>query len=369
MPPTAMKQLSCRSFLISLFIFSSCLAVRSGEAKTLSFHYQTQPGHHTVFLASNLNQWNTLQTPLLQVAPGEYHLELEAPWLPALEYKFVVDGQWLTDPLNPKQSPDGVGGWNSAKDTGFIEDPLLELQPGTAPQRLLQWSVPIDSSQKKGRTLYASVPSDLRKQLQSEQRAVLFLYFQDGKDYLSKAGVAALLANLNRESALPLLIGIFLPPVDRMNEYGLTPKTEEYGKLLTETIIPFIERTLTPKSTSSAQIRRALIGPSLGGLVTLYLGLKYSHLFSAAGSQSGSFWFKPALIENLIQNHPGPRPRLWLDVGTYETESMMGFNRKVRDQLLSSGYKIRYEEAPSLHDWTAWRNRLQTMIRFLAQEQ
>lgn len=369
MRPTAKKLLANHSYLKILIIFSYCLIIGAADAKTLSFHFQTQPGQHTVFLASKLNQWNAHQTPLIQVGPGEYHLDLEAPWMPSLEYKFVVNGQWVTDPLNSKHSPDGLGGWNSVKDTDFIEDPLLELQPNTSPYRLLEWSVPAESGQKRGRTIFAAVPLDLRRQLQVQQRDVLFLYFQDGQDYLSKAGAATLLANLSREPALPLLIGIFLPPEDRMSEYGLTPKTEVYGKLLADTIIPFVEKTLTPKSPSPSRIRRALIGPSLGGLVTFYLGLKYSHLFHAAASQSGSFWLKPAVIDDLIQGHTGQRPRLWLDVGTYETESMTRSNRRLRDRLISSGYVIRYQESPSLHDWTAWRNRLQALIRFVAPEE
>jgi hypothetical protein len=52
-------------------------------------------------------------TPLALVG-GTWQVELQLPWNVPVEYKFVLDGTtWVTDPGNPNQVDDGLGGKNS----------------------------------------------------------------------------------------------------------------------------------------------------------------------------------------------------------------------------------------------------------------
>ncbi|MBK7187384.1 MAG: hypothetical protein IPH86_01470 [bacterium] len=69
------------------------------------------PGAAKVCLAGEFNGWSDAANPMtnkdgnwtltLDLAPGSY------------QYKFVVDGNWLADPLNAASSDDGFGGKNS----------------------------------------------------------------------------------------------------------------------------------------------------------------------------------------------------------------------------------------------------------------
>ncbi len=70
------------------------------------------PNAGKVFLAGSFNNWSTTQTPMnknqegtwsttLNLDPGEH------------EYKFVVDGAWITDMENPNTKSDPYGGMNS----------------------------------------------------------------------------------------------------------------------------------------------------------------------------------------------------------------------------------------------------------------
>lgn len=65
-----------------------------------------------VNLAGSFNNWDPDQLALLDV--GGKHWEIEIP-LPAgtHEYRFVVDGRWMTDPANPQTVPNGFGHFNS----------------------------------------------------------------------------------------------------------------------------------------------------------------------------------------------------------------------------------------------------------------
>jgi hypothetical protein len=70
-------------------------------------------GPHKVSLAGDFNAWNAEQTPLQDVdGQGTYAASV---WLPrgSHEYMFVVDGEWMPDPLAMARVPDGFGRANS----------------------------------------------------------------------------------------------------------------------------------------------------------------------------------------------------------------------------------------------------------------
>jgi hypothetical protein len=50
----------------------------------------------------------------MAVSNNQWAVDAELPWNTAVQYKFMVNGsQWVTDPNNPSQVPDGEGGFNS----------------------------------------------------------------------------------------------------------------------------------------------------------------------------------------------------------------------------------------------------------------
>ena len=82
-----------------------------GSEKSIDF-ILTMPNVSKVMLAGSFNNWNYKTTPLtkskdhtwkrsLTLKPGRY------------EYKFVVDGRWITDPHNNNRARNSVGSENS----------------------------------------------------------------------------------------------------------------------------------------------------------------------------------------------------------------------------------------------------------------
>jgi len=64
-----------------------------------------------VYIAGTFNNWNTTQTPLKKVSTG---------WIAQLKlkpgkysYKYIVDGRWISDPVNRQKERDGNGNSNS----------------------------------------------------------------------------------------------------------------------------------------------------------------------------------------------------------------------------------------------------------------
>ena len=178
-----------------------------------------------------------------------------------------------------------------------------------------------------------------------------------------------------------IIVGIYNTGKDRIDEY--TPaadakfkggKADLYGRMLVAELKPFIDssyRTLPgPQHTG-------LGGSSLGGLVSLYLGLKYPKVFGRLAVVSPSVWFANHHIVHYVEGlTKRPRVRIWLDIGTKEGSNAEDAQRTVNDArllketLVRKGWKpgkdLSYFEAEGAeHNERAWAARVELMLRFL----
>jgi predicted alpha/beta superfamily hydrolase len=175
-----------------------------------------------------------------------------------------------------------------------------------------------------------------------------------------------------------IIVGVYNTSA-RIDEYTPTKdanvkqggRADLYGRLLVEELKPFIDaqyRTLRgPQETG-------LGGSSLGGLVSLYLGLKYPQVFGKLAVVSPSVWWDNRIILRDVQAlTKRPRTRIWLDIGTKEgrdTAEATGGARALRDALVAKGWKensdLKYFEADGAeHNETAWAERAGPMLIFL----
>ena len=120
-----------------------------------------------------------------------------------------------------------------------------------------------------------------------------------------------------------VLVGVGNTGVQRMAEYTPTPDTRLgggkgplYARLLAEELLPALQRSLRllpgPANTG-------LAGSSLGGLISLAIGLREPQTFGKLGVLSPSVWWDRRTILDDIRSLPGHLPlRIWLDMGTAE---------------------------------------------------
>ena len=67
------------------------------------------PGARAVHLAGNFNRWNPAKEPLFNLS-GRGLWQKSVPLQPGeYQYKYVIDGNWVLDPANPKTVPGPVG--------------------------------------------------------------------------------------------------------------------------------------------------------------------------------------------------------------------------------------------------------------------
>ena len=87
------------------------VAVSAGRSLA-TFAYRPERADETVFLAGEFNAWNPTATRMERMGDGRFRASLELGD-GRYEYKFVVGGRWIADPMNPTRVPDGHDGFNS----------------------------------------------------------------------------------------------------------------------------------------------------------------------------------------------------------------------------------------------------------------
>lgn len=174
-----------------------------------------------------------------------------------------------------------------------------------------------------------------------------------------------------------IVVGIANTGDRRLAEYTPTHdwkmgggEANKYGELLVEELLPFIAARY--RVLAGAE-NTGLGGSSLGGLVTVYLGLKYPQIFGKLAVLSPSVWWNHKAIVGYV-NEKAPRlrrhPRMWLDVGEAEGKRTMSDADLLARRLQTIGWRpdvdLHYEHIPGgTHDEAAWAQRVGPMLRFL----
>jgi enterochelin esterase-like enzyme len=174
-----------------------------------------------------------------------------------------------------------------------------------------------------------------------------------------------------------IIVGIANTGEHRLAEYTPTRDwgmgggdAHRYGDLLTKELLPFIAANY--RVQSGAQ-HTGLGGSSLGGLVTIYLGLKYPEIFGRLAVMSPSVWWNhKAIVGYVNEKAPGihHHSRIWLDVGDSEGRRTVTDAELLERRLKANGWRpgvdLHYEcVAGGTHDEAAWAQRVGPMLRFL----
>jgi predicted alpha/beta superfamily hydrolase len=173
-----------------------------------------------------------------------------------------------------------------------------------------------------------------------------------------------------------IIVGIYNTGEHRIDEYTPTRdsgqqaggEADMYGRMLVEEVKPFIDATYR---TLPDQADTGLGGSSLGGLVTLYLGLLYPEVFGRLAVLSPSVWWDGRVILRVVKmTEPKPRLKIWLDIGTGEGRKTLLDARALRNELVRAGWvlgdDLEYCEVPDAgHNEAAWASRVGLFLKFL----
>lgn len=182
---------------------------------------------------------------------------------------------------------------------------------------------------------------------------------------------------INANAIEPLIIvGIYNTGEHRINEYtptsdpvrGIGGAADLYGRMIVEELKSMIDREYR---TLAGAENTGLGGSSLGGLVSLYLGLRYPQTFGKLAVLSPAVWWdRRVIVREVRALKSKPASRIWLDMGTREGDRALRDVGVLRDALVKKGWQLSAdlmysEEQDAAHNEQAWGARVGPMLRYL----
>jgi enterochelin esterase-like enzyme len=274
-------------------------------------------------------------------------------------YSLLIDGVAVADPAS--ETFYGMGRMASGIEIPFAGGSYYaEKEVPHGEIRIKRYYSPVSNSWRR---IYIYTPPGY-DQNTNEKYPVLYLLHGGGEDergWATQGKTDLIVDNLVAENKVkPMLVAMVdgNMGMSAFNENALRAFETE----LKQSVIPFVEKNYRAEPDSKS---RALAGLSMGGLQTLYAGIKNTTLFSALGVfSSGWFANQPALsdpqYEFMKSNASMINSNLkliWIAMGG--KEDIAYNNCKVMlskfDEL---NIKYTYSEYPGGHTWPVWRNNL-----------
>jgi predicted alpha/beta superfamily hydrolase len=104
----------------------------------------------------------------------------------------------------------------------------------------------------------------------------------------------------------------YYPSDNRLPHYG-----DKYAKFIVEELKPWIDKKFKTKKDKTDTL---IMGASLGGLISLYIGLKYPHIFGGVGCLSTSASWNLAGLDALLDVYKAkPDQKYFVTCGTNES--------------------------------------------------
>lgn len=199
------------------------------------------------------------------------------------------------------------------------------------------------------------------------------LYMHDGQNILdprtSYAGkdwrIDETLNKLIKQKKIKeiIVVGIYNSP-DRLDEYSWSDKGRNYLRFIIEEVKSFIDdkyRTLVNNENT------AIMGSSMGGLISFYAAWHHPEIFSMAGCMSSSFYYNNDSSIKQVQDYEGSKKHIKFYIDHGEDGAIRG--QRMFVELSQKGYvigkDIDYYYAPGAeHNEKEWAARLERPLLF-----
>ena len=164
-----------------------------------------------------------------------------------------------------------------------------------------------------------------------------------------------------------LIVGIYNTP-SREQEYTGSLAGRHYADFVIHELKPLIDETYRTKTDAQ---NTAVMGSSLGGLISFLFAWRYPDVFGKAGCMSNSFFWDDYNVLKEVMDYHGPKKqiRLYLDVGSKEVFLRTGYEQMVRlleQKGFRKGIDLQYSVAKNgSHDEKSWGKRAWRPLTFL----
>lgn len=269
-----------------------------------------------------------------------------------LDYKFVINGNnWIMDPKNPFTCTGGFGPNSELRMPEYKLPAGLTYDPAI-PHGTLHDTVIYSKDFGNRRAIQVYLPPDYGK----VRKKYPVIVFHDGPDYINLGQVNNLMDWLIWNHEIEPVIGIFISTADREAEYG-GKKVKAFAFFIIHELMPVMEQKYT---ISTDPHKRAMLGASLGGNISLYLGITYPESFGKIAVQSSYVSIK---VSDSYKNRKKQDLVLYLDLGKYDIPTLIPLVHDLIPVLELKNYKYQYHEFPEGHSWGNWKAHLNLLLK------
>jgi Enterochelin esterase and related enzymes len=284
-------------------------------------------------------------------------------------YSLIIDGVAVADPAS--ETFYGMGRMASGIEIPFAGGDYYAIK--NVPHGEVRIKRYFSTVTNSWRRFYIYTPPGYDENI-NEKYPVLYIQHGGGEDergWTAQGLTDLILDNLIAEGkAKPMLVVMMDGNFGGGGLQGFgEPVLRMFENELKNVVIPFVEKNYRAKSDANS---RALAGLSMGGLQTLYAGVKNTQLFAYLGVFS-SGWFanrddlsKPQ-YEFMQKNKDEINRNLksfWIAMGGQE-DIAYNNNKVMMAKFDEIGIKYTYSEYPGGHTWPVWRNNLYNFAQVL----
>ncbi|MFA6232993.1 MAG: alpha/beta hydrolase-fold protein [Bacteroidota bacterium] len=340
-----------RQFMVDSMLATVSEYPYSENDSTTWFFYQGIALEASV--AGDMNSWSDSQSPMQRLSTTDlwYRGERFAPDT-RIDYKLVVNGNWILDPRNPFTISGGFGPNSELRMPGYIPPDEIIRHEGIPHGSIIDTTI-ASTALNNSRVVRVYLPAGYDA---GNERYPVVL-FHDGPDYLSLGSTVNVLDNLIQEHRIPPCIGVFVPAINRTPEYSGS-QIDEFTDFIINTVMKTVDERYRTRTDPAA---RAMIGSSNGGNIALYIAMKHPEMFGCIGAQSSNIIKS---ISTTFGGGPLLPLRLYLDIGKYDIQVLIPMVHAFVPTLQSKGYDYLFHEFNEGHSWGSWRAHIDDALEF-----
>jgi enterochelin esterase-like enzyme len=281
-------------------------------------------------------------------------------------YSLIIDGVAVADPAS--KTFYGMGRMASGIEVPFKGDRYYDVR--NIPHGDIRIRRYYSNVTNTWRNFFMYTPPGYDEQI-NEKYPVLYILHGGGEDesgWAMQGKTDMIIDNLIADKKAQPMIVVMPDGNFPLNGFG-EESLKVFEKDLKQNIIPFVEKNYRVKIDAKS---RALAGLSMGGIQTLYAGMRNTDLFSYLGVFS-SGWFanqkelsepQYEFIRNNTEKINGNLKQLWISQGGKEDIAWKNCQAML-SRFDEIKIKYTYSEYPGGHSWPVWRNNLYNFAQLL----
>jgi len=258
----------------------------------------------------------------------------------------------MLDPLNPNTVTGGYGPNSELAMPAYVQPWEIKEYTGVAGGSLESFSLNSPELDKN-----FSIQVYLPPEYDAQNFSYPVVYVHDGHEYISLGNMDNVIDNLLDSNKIDPVIGVFIRPVNREEEYGFDQRFD-YAQFIATTLVPYIDDNY---STIRSKEYRLTMGASFGGNISGLIAYNFPEVFGNSGWHSPALWPNDGEVAAMYIAEARD-VKIYFNVGTYEN---LGVDWEVFTAGLSGfEYTYNWDQYHEGHSWGLWRATIDNILEY-----